>query len=283
MLPAKRTESVEFSNKEFVTAHGQMCPSLLIADLPLVEQFKLFGIRLQQQELAFLIQGQDSVVLSHQAGVLALMVPLLAVLGSYRRPRLLIGVLFFLLGVCLASTPFVVASPASPLEMRWKAINVGAHFSACFVAGSVILLYFERIPRRTIGLLSALSVFFVATQFDYGYALLAPLCLSYVMLSLAYHPQYQFPDFARYGDFSYGIYLYAFPIQQLLVLHYGKSLSPIMLFLLACPVSIAAGAASWHLVERFFMQRKRQGKAVAMLDAAPPLVATAERRPSEPQ
>ena len=31
--------------------------------------------------------------------------------------------------------------------------------------------------------------------------------------------------FARYGDFSYGLYLYAFPIQQLLVLYYGRRLT----------------------------------------------------------
>lgn len=60
-----------------------------------------------------------------------------------------------------------------------------------------------------------------------------------------------------WGDWSYGCYLYGFPIQQTLVSmelhqrHFGA-------FVLACTVlTLAAGAASWHLVEKHALRWKR--------------------------
>ena len=49
------------------------------------------------------------------------------------------------------------------------------------------------------------------------------------------------------GDYSYGIYLYAWPIQQLLVLYSHNRLPPIAHFALATVVTVIAGVASWHL------------------------------------
>jgi peptidoglycan/LPS O-acetylase OafA/YrhL len=51
------------------------------------------------------------------------------------------------------------------------------------------------------------------------------------------------------GDPSYGIYIYAFPIQQLLVWS-GAVHSPMVMFPIATAASVAAGYASWHLIER---------------------------------
>lgn len=55
-------------------------------------------------------------------------------------------------------------------------------------------------------------------------------------------------DLRKIGDYSYGIYLWAFPIQQILQ-HFGD-LNVLELCLLAIPLSYAAGALSWHLIEK---------------------------------
>ena len=52
----------------------------------------------------------------------------------------------------------------------------------------------------------------------------------------------------RAGDPSYGMYVWAFPIQQVLV--WAGVHDPWAVVALAAPASIAAGYASWHLVER---------------------------------
>lgn len=50
------------------------------------------------------------------------------------------------------------------------------------------------------------------------------------------------------GDPSYGIYLYGFPLQQLVV--WGGVRSPWVVIGVTLPAATACGYASWHLVER---------------------------------
>lgn len=65
-----------------------------------------------------------------------------------------------------------------------------------------------------------------------------------------------FRHFGRYGDFSYGIYVYGFPVQQL-VGHFTHTRSALTMFLLACPIAVACGALSWHLLEAKCIKLKR--------------------------
>jgi peptidoglycan/LPS O-acetylase OafA/YrhL len=55
-------------------------------------------------------------------------------------------------------------------------------------------------------------------------------------------------------DFSYGLYLSAWPIQQTIehfVLSKGIALHPLIMFAASIGVSLLAVAASWHLLERY--------------------------------
>jgi peptidoglycan/LPS O-acetylase OafA/YrhL len=77
--------------------------------------------------------------------------------------------------------------------------------------------------------------------------LLAPL-LTYVVLVAAYHPQLRWPAFNRVGDYSYGVYVYSFPIQQTLVERI-PGIEPMPLFALALVLTLGAAMASWHWLE----------------------------------
>lgn len=66
-----------------------------------------------------------------------------------------------------------------------------------------------------------------------------------------------FRGFGRYGDFSYGIYVYGFPLQQL-VGHLTHTTRPLTMFMIAFPASVAAGALSWHLLEARCIRLKRR-------------------------
>jgi peptidoglycan/LPS O-acetylase OafA/YrhL len=78
-------------------------------------------------------------------------------------------------------------------------------------------------------------------------ALFAPL-LAYVVLVLAYHPALQWRGFNRVGDYSYGLYVYSFPVQQTLMQRL-PALDPHGLFALALPLALLVAVASWHFVE----------------------------------
>jgi peptidoglycan/LPS O-acetylase OafA/YrhL len=69
------------------------------------------------------------------------------------------------------------------------------------------------------------------------------------------------PIFSK-GDYSYGIYLYGFPVQQVvfaLVPGYGPGLN----FLLAAPLIVGMAAISWHGVEAPILRLRRNFSFVA--------------------
>lgn len=53
----------------------------------------------------------------------------------------------------------------------------------------------------------------------------------------------------RLGDYSYGMYIYAFPMQQAIAMFFSP-LEPWMNMAVAFPASLLAAILSWHLVER---------------------------------
>ena len=55
---------------------------------------------------------------------------------------------------------------------------------------------------------------------------------------------------AQYGDFSYGIYLWSFPVQQALISYFGTSMSPLENMMATLLVVIPIAALSWHLLEK---------------------------------
>jgi peptidoglycan/LPS O-acetylase OafA/YrhL len=77
----------------------------------------------------------------------------------------------------------------------------------------------------------------------------ALIALPYLVLVLAYRTPSRLGAITRPGDLSYGIYVYAFPAQQLAAYAWGPGLTPgVMLALVALPVYLIA-LASWRLVE----------------------------------
>jgi peptidoglycan/LPS O-acetylase OafA/YrhL len=113
---------------------------------------------------------------------------------------------------------------------------------AFFAAGSAlwtVRAYVPTSPRLAV-LAGAIALSIAGSGFS---ALLAPLPLAYALLSLARF----LPDVRR--DLSYGVYLYGFPVQQLL--HQTiPSVHGWTFALLASPAVLGLGWLSWEVVER---------------------------------
>lgn len=115
---------------------------------------------------------------------------------------------------------------------------------AVFFMGSTLNLYgLRRSPWIAMAAVAAL----VATL-GTDYSLVGFAALVYLVLYAAtgYVPALRHT--ARFGDPSYGMYIYGVPIGQVLILLGVSSVG--LMFALSLPLSLAAGYASWHLIEK---------------------------------
>ena len=67
--------------------------------------------------------------------------------------------------------------------------------------------------------------------------------------------------FNRIGDYSYGLYVYAFPIQQTVVQR-APAIEPLTLFARRRWSTLIVSAASWHVVEKPALGRNPASTAI---------------------
>lgn len=116
-------------------------------------------------------------------------------------------------------------------------------------AGMLCYLYRDRISLNTgYGWLAALGVVLAIATPLFTEAL--ALGGAYAVLVLAFHAPRWFKRLTRKGDMSYGVYIYAFPVQQALV-PFSLSLSwpALANMALAFPITLGLAWLSWLYVE----------------------------------
>lgn len=80
---------------------------------------------------------------------------------------------------------------------------------------------------------------------------------AYLLLYLAYVPAGRIRDYNRVGDFSYGVYLYAFPVQQVIAAMI-PNVTVWQMLVLASVAALTLAALSWQLIERPALRLKAQ-------------------------
>lgn len=175
----------------------------------------------------------------------------LLLLGLTRllRPR---PTAFLFAASVVASVVFVVLKPDVHVGLLGHVVGwpaIWARLLPFYLAGATYYFYRDFIPLSNVGALLATAGLVVGALFPPGLTPALPILGSYLIFWFAFHPSIRVTNAAKHGDFSYGVYLYAFPIQQLLVMGI-PGLTPLALFALATPLSVVFGALSWHLVEK---------------------------------
>ena len=80
--------------------------------------------------------------------------------------------------------------------------------------------------------------------------------LAYGVLWLGHFSTGKLQSFIDKQDYSYGVYIIGYPVQQTLMFYYG-SMTPMQNFLIAVPITLVLAALSWNLVERPAMKFKK--------------------------
>ncbi len=137
---------------------------------------------------------------------------------------------------------------------NWRPWSDWARFLSFFLAGSVAYVYRASIPRSRRLAVGCGLVLIVASQIPPGFVALLPIAGVYLLLYAAFPPGAIEITSGR-PDLSYGVYLYSFPIQQLIV-SWIHGIGPWTLTALAIPPTLFVAAISWYLVERPMLSLK---------------------------
>ena len=97
---------------------------------------------------------------------------------------------------------------------------------------------------------------------------LFPLFGCYLALWLALNPRLPVIPAARFGDLSYGLYIYGWPVEQAAIWLTGGRAAWWQVFAIALPATAAFAFLSWHLIERPALRLKPGARRRAALPAA---------------
>jgi peptidoglycan/LPS O-acetylase OafA/YrhL len=135
--------------------------------------------------------------------------------------------------------------------VNWKILIVA------FVIGCVGYHWNDRIVISSWNALIALLVAGAALMYP-PMIIVALFPLTYIVIYIGMQKIY-LPYFLRNGDYSYGIYLFGFPVQQTLVhflpLEYRHGLN---ILVLGLPLTLLFAMFSWHLIEKPTLRLKNR-------------------------
>lgn len=184
-----------------------------------------------------------------------LLLSVLAVSGIVRRRSLLLGFLCVYYAAQLAST---LIRPSTNFQGAG-----GSTIVMSFVAGLVLFCYRERITWSKLLFLAMLAVSIALPMFIPKGMRFAAVPIAYVTvyLGLTNPPRNRL---LLSGDYSYGLFLYGFPVQQAVYASGPYFRDWYTNLLVAVPVTAAIAATSWWFIEKPVLSHR--AKLVAIED-----------------
>ena len=179
---------------------------------------------------------------------------------------LAVGWLAFSLTPRLRVPALSVIAPVAAIAMILPVIRAHAYVATGVGNGDTAILMFcfgaslyfwrERLFINRVTFVALPLIVIAAALIDRTLAFTAYLiCLPPFLLHLAYIPGGRIRAVNNWGDYSYGVYIYAFPVQQTLALLFPK-LTVIAMSLSAGVISLGLAFCSWNLVEKRAMGLK---------------------------
>ncbi|WP_051724149.1 acyltransferase family protein [Micromonospora chokoriensis] len=118
-----------------------------------------------------------------------------------------------------------------------------------FLLGAAARLYAHRIPMTsTLAVLA--SVTLVGSLWLGGFFAVGLLAFAYLVLFAAVALPKRWSGISRRHDYTYGIYIYGFPVQQMIALLGGARFGMAGYIVLSLLGALLCAVLSWHLVER---------------------------------
>lgn len=135
---------------------------------------------------------------------------------------------------------------------------IAARFATMFLAGALLYQLRNVIPARW-SLVAVSAGVVAASSVLANYRLLGAVALAYMIIAsgVLIHSE----RLRLRTDVSYGVYIYAFPIQQVLVMYgLGRLVHPLIFAVVAAAITLPLAFASWFFVEKPALQLKSRFK-----------------------
>lgn len=163
------------------------------------------------------------------------MIAVLGLCGLLRRRSVATAVLLVMIAV------FAVARTEGPAFFYESALE------RAFCVAALLCVWGDAVPRSRVAAVALLGAWVAAADTAAG-VWLAVMAIPYATIVAAGALPAAVERPLRGVDVSYGVYLWAFPVQQLIVQVAGVD-RPALLSAVALPVTVACSLASWFLIE----------------------------------
>ncbi|MBB3753008.1 peptidoglycan/LPS O-acetylase OafA/YrhL [Mycolicibacterium sp. BK634] len=265
-----------------VAIQGGSPGGLLLSSGPISYVLNNFGLLMRQSDIAGTPLGvplpgewDSSLWTLYWEALCYIAIAVLGITGLLRRrwvvPSLL--ALAVLWSTQLPSMSAIVEAPPDkrpPLDAATQMLiaeGAAARFAVMFLAGALLFQVRHVIPARwSLVALSVAIVLAASLLPNYRWIGAFPLAYALVVSGALIHD----PRLRLRTDLSYGVYIYAFPIQQILVICGLAFLAPPVFALIAAVITLPLAALSWFLVEKPAMSLKARLGRRGPPAAAPP-------------
>jgi peptidoglycan/LPS O-acetylase OafA/YrhL len=191
-----------------------------------------------------------------------LFIAMMILSGAYRNRLAYAAVAIVLVAINLTADHAFVADEAA----RAAGVVKQYHLFLAFVIGNLFFLWRHHIPRGLPPFLVAAVLSFVCLRLP-GLTNVALVSLTYCILYLG---TARLPNVwpLSTGDYSYGVYLYGYPVQQLITLAFPGMRVWWFNILIALPISLLLAAFSWHVIEKPALRLKAALKPLRAVEAS---------------
>lgn len=165
---------------------------------------------------------------------------LVGIAGVFARPRLAAVILtLFIVFAFVAEHSDYVAH---------KRLGSFLKLSSHFAIGMLAFVLRNVIPMH-LGIVLGLFVVSFLTFGTFFYKPIFSLSLAYATMWISFVPNGSIKKYNKIGDYSYGIYVYAFPAQGLAIWLSGP-MEPLENIAWALPLTLLPSIISWHMIEQ---------------------------------
>jgi peptidoglycan/LPS O-acetylase OafA/YrhL len=173
-------------------------------------------------------------------------------------------------GLLLASIVFVRLSlPAAPVVFWGSSLTSTLDAAFYFYAGATFAVHrLERFANLPVCVAAFVLAALLVNQYVWGEVALAAV-LPFTVVAIGITRIVPLQTVLEGRDYSYGLYLYGFVVQQE-VIHVFGPLTPILNAVISLPIALLCAVASWHLVEKraLSMKPRRAGGRPAVAGLA---------------